>query len=144
MIGVGRTIALSAAIAITAVISGCSPTPAPAPAPPTISTEGTPTGAVLSFHEAWDSGDCDLFEAVTTEFYRTALGPDDCDVFAERSAEQSEWGWQVDVTDESVDGDAASVSTTESWTESDGVEQTQVFEYSLVLVGDDWVIDDLQ
>jgi len=135
---VSRMVARAGAALVIALMAGCSAVALPA------DEAGTPTGAVLSFHEAWDTNNCELFESVTTAGYRRDLGPGDCDDFAASVAEQADWGWQVEITDESSTDDTARVSTTETWTESDGVEQTQVFLYELVLVNDAWVIDNLR
>ncbi len=135
---VSSSLARTGAVALIALMAGC------ASVAPTADLTATPTAAVLALHEAWDTNNCDLFESVTTEGYRSELGPADCDAFAAAVVEQADWGWQVEITDESSTDDSARVSSTETWTESDGAEQTQVFLYELVLVDDRWVIDNLR
>lgn len=131
------TLARTGAVAIVVVMTGC--TAFALPPNPT----GTPTAAVLAFHEAWDTNDCALYTSVTTARYRSEQGPADCEDFAAAFLEQADLGWQVEITDESSADDGARVTSTESWTETDGVAQTQDFLYELVLVDSNWKIDSL-
>ncbi len=135
---VSRRFALAGTVTIIAAMAGCATL-----TPPPDSTS-TPTAAVLAFHEAWDTSNCALYTSVTTARHRSQQGTADCDEFAAAVLEQADLGWQVEITDESREDDVARVSATETWTETDGVAQTQVFLYELVRVDNSWKIDILR
>lgn len=110
--------------------------------------------AVKLYDEAWATGDCDKFEAVTTEAFREASQIPDCPSFtaASQGFVDSVDDYQLTVTSVANDSDEQiRVITSETYTSTIDDEGNQTdeatpyedkFVYILIPVGDGWAIDD--
>ncbi|GAB3602835.1 DUF2510 domain-containing protein [Microbacterium aureliae] len=135
---------------------------APAPSAPLVQEGAEPEGAdelaaveaVQLYDRAWQTVDCDVFLAVTTEDFRSdVLQLTDCESFeAEATAfSESVEDYAVTITDITAEGDSIRVSTTESYRsmfDADGQPTDELEDYQdrleyLLVPGEGmWVIDD--
>lgn len=109
--------------------------------------------SVELYDEAWQTGDCEKFEAATTENFRTGLQITDCEAFAAASAGFVESVDDYDLAVTSVESEAAdqiTVITSETYTsmvddQGNPTDEAQPYEdryaYILIPAGDGWVID---
>ncbi|MFE7846586.1 DUF2510 domain-containing protein [Microbacterium sp. NPDC057407] len=112
--------------------------------------------AVELFDDAWQSADCEAFEATTTEDFRVGYyGFEDCADFEESAIEfmAGAEDYVLTVTGIEPDGDAITVSTVETYDalldesgEPLDEPEPQEYEYSYTVVPVDggWAIDDLE
>lgn len=102
-----------------------------------------PEHAVVDYDRAYDEVDCELFESVTTAAYRETLAPTCADFEAEAQAFVDSFSaYDVVVNSTEIDGETATVLTTETWT-LDGEEGSADYTYTLVNEGG-WKIDALR
>lgn len=111
--------------------------------------------AVQLYDDAWQNSDCDAYEGSTTEDFRVSSQLDDCESFTSAATEfsASVENYVVNVTDIEAEGDSIVVSTTETYdalfddegAPLDEPESEQVeYEYTVIQVDGDWVIDFLE
>jgi hypothetical protein len=105
------------------------------------------TTQVLRFDVAYRDTDCSLFESVTTSELRDALlgEPYDCSAWqsvAETLTVDGTYTYDMTVTGTQVNGDSATVSTSETFIGFDGSKQTVAFDYDLTRTDSGWVITD--
>lgn len=105
------------------------------------------------YDEAWQTGDCEKFDAATTENFRTGLQITDCATFtaASQGFVDSVDDYTLDVTSvESEAADQVTVITSETYTsmvddEGNPSDEALPYEdryaYILIPVGDGWAID---
>jgi hypothetical protein len=103
------------------------------------------TTQVLRFDVAYRDTDCSLFESVTTSELRDALlgEPYDCSAWqsvAETLTVDGTYTYDMTVTGTQVNGDSATVSTSETFIGLDGSQQTVDFDYTLTRTDTGWVI----
>ncbi|HWI31888.1 MAG TPA: DUF2510 domain-containing protein [Microbacterium sp.] len=108
--------------------------------------------AVEAYDEAWQDGDCDALQAVTTEDLRTAVGVPDCAAFEEAAAgfQDATDDYELKVTDVTTDAGVITVRTDETYTSYldeennpvPGFDAISEIEYTLIQVDGSWVIDD--
>ena len=106
-------------------------------------TVGEPAVAVTNLNTAFDTGDCDLYLASTTADYQAGVAPD-CAAFDEIVAvgEGVYDDYRTVVTDVKVDGDTATVTTTETYMEiATGEDVSGEWAYTVVNEGGDWLVD---
>lgn len=103
-----------------------------------------PALVVTQFNSSIDDADCDQFFATSTDAYRSSMGVADCAGFTEL-AEATVGGlddYRVSVTGVNITDGTATVTTTESYTVTDGGETgSDPYEYTLVREGGDWKVD---
>jgi hypothetical protein len=105
------------------------------------------TTQVLRFDVAYRDTDCSLFESVTTPELRDALlgEPYDCSTWqsiAESLTVDGTYTYKTTVTGTQVNGDEATVSTSETFIDFDGSTSTVAFDYTLKRTDTGWVISD--
>lgn len=111
--------------------------------------------AVELYDDAWQNADCDAYIASTSEEFREGSELADCESFLATATEfsASVQDYAVSVTEIETDGDSIVVSTTESYEalfDEDGepydepVAEQVEYEYTVVSVDGDWVIDSLE
>lgn len=111
--------------------------------------------AVELYDDAWQNADCEAYEQSTTEDFRAASQLEDCEAFTSTATEfsASVQDYVVSVTDIETDGDAIIVSTTETYNalfDEDGAPLDEPapdevdYEYTVIQVDGDWVIDYLE
>lgn len=115
-------------------------------------SESDAVEAVEEYDEAWRTGDCELLEESTTESLRESLGTADCASFAAAAEgfQDSTDDYSLRVTDVTTEGDAITVRTYEEFTsylDDDGntvpgFDAYQEWDYTVIEVDDDWVVDD--
>lgn len=106
-------------------------------------TVGEPAVAVTNLNTAFDTGDCDLYLASTTADYQAGVAPD-CAAFDQvvAGAEGVYEDYRTVVTDVQVDGETATVTTTETYTEiATGEDVSGEWAYTVVNEGGDWLVD---
>jgi len=116
--------------------------------------EKAAVAAVEQYDDAWQNGDCDAFEASTTEQFRAEAAFADCAAFQSEAAafEASFDDYTVRIDDVVTQDGAILVTTTESYTAlidaegnpTDPTEGATVYHYTIVPVGDGWAIDQLE
>jgi hypothetical protein len=105
-----------------------------------LTLRSTPEDAVEQYLEAWNAQDCASYEEVTTERFRG--GPEyTCESWQELLREQSEFEFEDEIGETTVDGDRASVEITETSTEPDGAQYRGVYTFELVKQDGRWLID---
>lgn len=110
----------------------------------TPTAQRTPADAVLDYDRAYADVDCELYTAVTTEAYRERLAPTCADFEAEAQAFVEAFSdYEVVVESTTVDGETATVVTSESW-ELEGEQNSADYTYALVRVDGTWKIDALE
>ena len=105
------------------------------------------------YDDAWQEGDCDSFNAVTTEDFRATNGFGDCATLQSQSAAFGETfdDYEVNITDVETIGEDIIVTTQETYTalvdeSGNPIEPAPgqtVYHYTLVQVGGDWVVNGL-
>jgi hypothetical protein len=115
--------------------------------------ERAAVATVGAYDDAWQQGDCDSFNAVTTEDFRATNGFGDCATLQSQSAAFGEVfeDYKVNVTDVETVGDEIIVTTRETYTalvdESgnpiEPLPGETVYHYTLVEADGDWVVTQL-
>lgn len=112
--------------------------------------------AVELYDDAWQSADCEAFEASTTEDFRVGYyGFEDCADFEERAVEfmAGAQDYVLTVTAIESEGDAITVSTVEAYNalldeNGDPLDEPEpqeyLYSYTVVPVDGGWAIDDLE
>jgi hypothetical protein len=123
-------------------------------AAPSSADEESAVAAVEQYDSAWQSVDCDAYVASTSEAYREASWPD-CDSFTATAAEFAAGAenYTIEVIDIEEQAGSIVLSTVETYDaliDDAGAplanpERTEVaYEYTLVSIDGDWVIDDIE
>ncbi|MDZ8171788.1 DUF2510 domain-containing protein [Microbacterium xanthum] len=115
--------------------------------------ERAAVATVQTYDDAWRTGDCDAYEASTTESFRDYLGIPDCESFQTSAAEfgATTSGYELTVTSIDTDGAQIVLQTRETYLSS--VDEAGAplpepeparddYTYVLVAEGDAWLIDD--
>ncbi|HEX5856514.1 MAG TPA: DUF2510 domain-containing protein [Microbacterium sp.] len=108
--------------------------------------------AVTAYDAAWQSADCESFEAATTEQLRSTLALEDCAAFEEASAgfQDVTDDYELEVTDVTTEAGVITVRTDETYTSYQDDEGNEVpafdaistIDYTLVESDGQWLIDD--
>ena len=103
-----------------------------------------PESVVMQLDLAWNTSDCDLAEATMTDDYLERSDLDGCENFLEAAQiyHESYDDYSTVVDSSNVDGSTATVLTTET-SVADGESEELEWAYTLVLVDDRWLVDDI-
>ncbi len=99
-----------------------------------------PERAVRDYDQVFKDADCEGFNDLTTSSFRGELGLTTCDKFAANAKDGSIASFRLKIRSSTVDGDASSVRTRETFTSSTG-EQSINLVYSLVKDDGDWKVN---
>jgi hypothetical protein len=107
---------------------------------------------VTAYDAAWQSADCESFEATTTDALRTTLALDDCAAFEEASTgfQDVTDDYELEVTEVTTADGVITVRTDETYTSFQDDEGNEVpafdaistIDYTLVESDGEWLIDD--
>ena len=101
----------------------------------------SPQDAVEQFYEASESRDCESLREVTTERFRGGA-EFSCEAWEAGPSEEEDYEFEYEIGATTMDGDRASVESTELVTESDGDRYRVRYAYELVEQDGAWHIDD--
>lgn len=128
---IGGACALLALVLVTAMVIG---------AIWFFNSRSTPQDAVEQYYEATDSLDCESLQEVTTERFRGGA-EFSCEAWEAGPSEEEDYEFEYEIGATTMDGDRASVESTELVTGPDGDRLRIRYAYDLVEQDGTWRID---